>query len=137
MAILEMRSERSDFPVIKLSSAGEASVGDEVIAVGFPIGLELAGPATFTDGIVSAIRDLGDIKYIQTDAVLNPGNSGGPLMNKQGMVVGICTSVIGSSGSGSTVQGLGLAIYMGDVLTFINSGRIPCQSCHAEGEYTE
>lgn len=62
------------------------SVGTEVFAVGNPLGLQ----GTVTKGIVSAIRTI-DVKYIQIDAGLNPGNSGGPLVNKDGKVLGVST----------------------------------------------
>ncbi len=78
------------------------------MAVGFPIGLELSGPATFTRGIVSSIREFSGLRNIQTDAAINNGNSGGPLVNLDGKVVGICTSkVISSTGN---VEGIGLAL---------------------------
>jgi S1-C subfamily serine protease len=133
MAVLKLLSDRTDFPTIKLGSASNAVVGESVMAVGYPIGLELTGPASYTNGIVSAIREFGGILYIQTDAAFNTGNSGGPLINQQGMVLGMCTSIIGSSNPLDSVQGLGLAIHIRDILLFVNSGRIPCANCHDNG----
>ena len=88
-------------------------VGDIVGAIGDPLGVELRG--TMTDGIVSAInRDLTTdgrtLTLIQTNAALNSGNSGGPLINCYGQVVGINTMKIGDYVSAAGVEGLGFAI---------------------------
>ena len=87
------------------------TVGDPVYAIGNPLGWELRG--TLTDGIVSAINrdvevDGRSMTLIQTNAALNSGNSGGPLINQYGQVVGI--NVIKMSSDYSTVEGLGFAI---------------------------
>ena len=86
-------------------------MGDPVYAIGNPLGWELRG--TLTDGIVSAINrdvqvDGRTMTLIQTNAALNSGNSGGPLINDRGQVVGI--NVIKMSSKYSTVEGLGFAI---------------------------
>lgn len=89
-------------------------VGDMVVAIGDPLGTELRG--TMTDGIVSAInRDLNlsgrQMTLLQTNAALNAGNSGGPLINCYGQVIGINTMKMSSySSTSSTVEGLGFAI---------------------------
>ena len=88
-------------------------VGDPVVAIGDPLGVELRG--TMTDGIVSAInRNISsggrDMTLIQTTAALNSGNSGGPLVNCYGQVVGINTLKIGDYASDGGVEGLGFAI---------------------------
>ena len=93
-------------------------VGDEVVAIGDPLGVELRG--TMTDGIISAInRDLEvngrSMSLLQTTAALNNGNSGGPLVNCYGQVVGINTMKIGDYASSSGVEGLGFAIPMSTV----------------------
>ena len=67
-------------------------IGDEVIALGFPLSDELGGNYTVTDGIVSSRRVYGSVEYIQTSAAVNPGNSGGPLVNRLGQVIGVNTS---------------------------------------------
>lgn len=114
--------EENDLAVLKVNGTGLPTatfaqsdllaVGDTVYAIGNPLGLELRG--TFTDGMVSAInRDVEvDGRWmstlIQTNAALNSGNSGGPLINIYGQVVGINTVKMGS---GSTsVEGIGFAI---------------------------
>jgi len=89
---------------IKMGDSGKLDVGDWVVAIGSPFGLE----QTVTAGIVSAKgRTIGAGQYddfIQTDASINPGNSGGPLINMQGEVVGINTAIVASG------QGIGFAI---------------------------
>ena len=88
-------------------------VGDTVVAIGDPLGVELRG--TMTDGIVSAInRDITTegrtLTLIQTNAALNSGNSGGPLINCYGQVIGINTMKIGDYVNSAGVEGLGFAI---------------------------
>ena len=94
-------------PAAKLGDSKQVEVGDWVLALGEPFGLE----GTVTAGIVSAkgrgsgINDRED--FIQTDAAINPGNSGGPLVNLDGEVIGINTAISSSSGG---YQGVGFAI---------------------------
>ena len=88
-------------------------VGDTVTAIGDPLGVEFRG--SFTDGIISAInRDVAidgrTMSLIQTNAALNSGNSGGPLINCYGQVIGINTMKIGVFTNHSGVEGLGFAI---------------------------
>jgi serine protease Do len=94
----------ADLQPLKLGNSDDLKVGNWVVAVGSPFGLE----QTVTAGIVSAKgRVIGSGPYdnfIQTDASINPGNSGGPLINLQGEVVGINTAIIASG------QGIGFAI---------------------------
>ncbi len=93
--------------------SGSLRVGDAVAAIGDPLGTELRG--TFTNGIISAInRDVTmegrTMTLIQTNAALNSGNSGGPLINCYGQVVGINTMKIGAFTDSAGVEGLGFAI---------------------------
>lgn len=112
---------RTDIAVIKIDETGLSPaefgdsdslvVGETVIAIGNPYGLELAG--TVTSGIVSALNRQIVIEsfymtLIQTDASINPGNSGGPLVNTYGQVIGITSSKIVESG----YEGIGFAIPM-------------------------
>jgi serine protease Do len=93
--------------VAELGVSGSLKVGEEVVAIGNPLGKEFLG--TVTNGIVSAVnRQLEEngMKYIQTNAAINSGNSGGPLINSRGQVIGINTAKIGQTG----VEGLGFAI---------------------------
>ena len=97
----------------KFGDSGNLKVGDSVAAIGDPLGKSLRG--TFTNGIVSAInRDVTvggrTMTLIQTNAALNTGNSGGPLINCYGQVIGINTMKIGNFVSSSGVEGIGFAI---------------------------
>lgn len=103
-----LKIEASNLPVARLANSDEARVGDWVLAVGGPFGLE----NTVTAGIISATgRDAVGItdyeNFLQTDAAVNPGNSGGPLVNLRGEVVGINTAIASRSGSNA---GIGFAI---------------------------
>jgi serine protease Do len=102
-----LKVEATGLPVIPLGDSAKLEVGEPVMAVGNPFGLE----QTVTTGIVSATgRAIGAGPYddfIQTDASINPGNSGGPLVNARGEVVGVNTAI--ASGSGGSV-GIGFAI---------------------------
>ena len=99
LAVLQLDGGAKKFPFVSLGDSDEAQVGDWVIAVGSPFGLQ----ATVTSGIISAkARQIGAGPYddfIQTDAAINPGNSGGPLVNMRGEVIGINTAIV-SGGSG-------------------------------------
>lgn len=124
--------EEKDLAVIKIDATGlpaaefgdsdALTVGDPVYAIGNPLGVELRG--TLTDGIVSAINrdvyvDGVTMTLIQTNAALNNGNSGGPLINVYGQVVGINTMKMGSS-STTSVEGLGFAIPIASTAYMIN-----------------
>lgn len=102
-----LRIDAKNLPAVALGDAGQLQVGDFVLAIGAPFGFE----ASATQGIVSAKgRSLpGDsyVPFIQTDAAVNPGNSGGPLFNAQGQVVGINAQIYSQSGGS---QGLAFAI---------------------------
>ena len=108
-----LRIEATDLIPAKFGDSGALRVGDTVAAIGDPLGVEFRG--TYTNGIVSAInRDVElegrTMTLIQTNAALNSGNSGGPLINCYGQVVGINTMKIGAFASASGVEGLGFAI---------------------------
>ena len=91
-----VKIEASGLPTVKLGDVGRLKVGEWVIAIGSPFGLE----NTVTAGIVSAKgRDTGDfLPFIQTDVAINPGNSGGPLINMRGEVIGINSQIYSRSG---------------------------------------
>ena len=105
--------DAQDLVPAEFGDSDSLRVGDTVVAIGDPLGVELRG--TMTDGIVSAInRDLTTdgrtLTLIQTNAALNSGNSGGPLINCYGQVVGINTMKIGDYVNYAGVEGLGFAI---------------------------
>ena len=122
----------SDLAVLRVTASGlipaefgdsdSLRVGDEVVAIGDPLGVELRG--TMTDGIISGInRDIRSgnrtMTLLQTTAALNSGNSGGPLVNCYGQVVGINTMKIGDYASTGGVEDLGFAIPITSVQTVI------------------
>lgn len=96
----------NDAPVAPLGNSDQLQVGQLAIAVGNPLGLE----RTVTTGVISAVnrpgRTLGGETFIQTDAAISPGNSGGPLVDSRGNVIGINSAEL----LGQGVQGLGFAI---------------------------
>jgi len=110
-----LRIDAADLPVVQLAADGDVQVGEWVLALGNPLGLQF----TMTAGIVSAIGranlniiNRGENPYaiedfIQTDAAINPGNSGGPLVNIDGQVIGINTAIASQTGR---YMGYGFAI---------------------------
>ena len=107
LAVLKIDSS-SKFTSVEFGNSDKARVGDWVVAIGNPFGLG----GTVTSGIISARnRDINLTRYddfIQTDASINQGNSGGPLFNLEGKVIGINTAIIAPGQSGSI--GIGFAI---------------------------
>ncbi|OGO21961.1 MAG: hypothetical protein A2Z28_00455 [Chloroflexi bacterium RBG_16_51_9] len=85
-----LKTDVKNLPAIAQGSSSELAIGADVIAIGFPLDLE--GSVTVSKGIVSATRVIDGVRYIQTDAALNPGNSGGPLVNLNGEVIGVVVS---------------------------------------------
>ncbi len=116
MAVLKI--EAQGLQPAKLGSSDDLIVGDQVVAIGNPLG-ELT--STLTVGYVSAKdRDVSTdgtvINMLQTDAAINSGNSGGPLFNMKGEVVGITTAKYsGTTSSGASIEGIGFAIPIDDV----------------------
>ena len=105
--IAVLRIDAKNLPVVRLGDAQQLQVGDPVLAIGSPFGFEQSA----TQGIVSAkgrsLPGESAVPYIQTDAAVNPGNSGGPLFDGSGAVVGINAQIYSQSGG---FQGLSFAI---------------------------
>ncbi len=119
LAVLKIDAQ--DLPAAQFGVSDELAVGDKVYAIGNPLGLELR--STFTDGIVSAIdRDVDvdgvTMTLIQTNTALNSGNSGGPLINQYGQVVGVNT--IKMMSGYDTIEGLGFAIPTSLAVRWVN-----------------
>ena len=119
LAVLKV--DQTGLPAAEFGDSELLTVGDTVYAIGNPLGYELRG--TLTDGIVSAINrdvwvDGRTMNLIQTNAALNSGNSGGPLINVYGQVVGINT--VKMSSSYSNVEGLGFAIPSATIKRLVN-----------------
>ncbi len=112
LAVLKV--DRDDLVPLELADSESVEVGEQVVAIGAPLGLD----GTVTTGIVSALNrpvaagdeiDTAFINAIQTDTAINPGNSGGPLVNMSGQVVGIASAIAQVPGSSGSI-GLGFAI---------------------------
>lgn len=128
------KDSTSDLAVLSIDSkyvTQTASFGDSsslqsaqtVIAIGSPEGSEYA--STVTQGIISSpsrtiTYNSNQMTVIQTDAAINSGNSGGPLVNSDGQVIGINSMKLASSSSGDSVEGMGFAIPSNEVVTIIN-----------------
>ena len=125
LALLRLR-DRGEFPTARLGDSDAVRVGEWVVAIGNPFGLE----QTVTAGIVSAKgRVIGAGPYddfIQTDAAINPGNSGGPLLNTRGEVVGINSAIFSQTG-GSVGIGFAIPINLAkDLIPQLKAkGRVP------------
>lgn len=105
--IAVLKIDAKDLPAVALASTKPLRVGEWVMAIGSPFGFE----STVTAGVISATRRSlpgdGTVPFIQTDAAVNPGNSGGPLINMQGEVIGINSQIFSLSGG---YQGVSFAI---------------------------
>ena len=117
LAIIKITASGFDFPVVILGNSDKLESGEEVIAIGYSLGLE--GRTTVSKGVISALRYSNSVRYIQTDAAINPGNSGGPLINLNGDVIGIVTFKF----VGEAVEGMGFAITINDAKPFITEVR--------------
>ena len=121
VAVLKVNG--TDLPYVTLGSSNDLAVGDQVAVIGNPLGdLDFS----LTVGYISAKDRVintgaGTINMLQTDAAINSGNSGGPLFDMNGHVIGIITAKrSGNSGSGVSIEGLGFAIPMDDVIGIIS-----------------
>jgi S1-C subfamily serine protease len=130
LALLKVEAPSTELHPLTLGDSAKAEVGDPVVAIGNPFGLD----RTVTSGIVSALQrqiqapnGFSISNVIQTDAAINPGNSGGPLINAEGEVIGINSQIeTGGSGSEGNV-GIGFAIP-------INTARAEIHQLETKGE---
>jgi S1-C subfamily serine protease len=129
LALLKVDAPAKELHPLTLGDSAKMEVGDPVVAIGNPFGLD----RTVTSGIVSALQrqiqapnGFSIDNVIQTDAAINPGNSGGPLINAEGEVIGI-NSQIETGGSGSGNVGIGFAIP-------INTARAEIHQLETKGE---
>jgi hypothetical protein len=102
IAVVRISNPDPNQPTLTMGSGMNARAGQEVIALGTPLGLQ----NTVTRGIVSAVREVGGVTLVQTDAAINPGNSGGPLLDRTGAVLGIATMGMRSA----VAQGLSFGV---------------------------
>lgn len=116
LAVLRVAS--ANFRVMELGNSSDAPVGTEVLAIGFPLGLD--GDMSVTRGILSRKIDSDGLTLIQHDAKILPGNSGGPLLTLDGKVIGINAAVVGDV-SGKTGETLNFAIAIEEAATRLTS----------------
>ncbi len=116
VAVIKVHDDKP-FPVVKIGDSDQVRQGDPVIAIGNPLGFS----SSVTTGVISALdRDIRSSvydDYIQTDAAINHGNSGGPLFNAAGEVIGITSDIYATSDNGGSI-GIGFAIPSNDA-TFV------------------
>lgn len=124
LAVLKAE-DAHNLPAAQFGNSDSMVVGDTVYAIGNPLGIELRG--TLTDGIISAVNrdvelDGRTLTLLQTNAALNSGNSGGPLINEYGQVIGINVMKMTNSDleKGATVEGLGFALPISDMAFVVN-----------------
>jgi S1-C subfamily serine protease len=113
LAVLRLSSARTTLQPLALGELARVRVGQEVLAVGSPLGLR----NTVTRGIVSAVRRVGPVVLVQTDAAINPGNSGGPLVDATGRVIAIATMKV-SGGA----ESLGFAVAADHARALVDTG---------------
>lgn len=145
-----VKVDRTDLPTLALGDSDEVRVGDIVIAIGAPLGLD----GTVTSGIVSALdrpvmagESASDVSYInavQTDAAINPGNSGGPLLDRAGNVIGVNSAIatLAIGGEAGSI-GLGFAIpsnsasRVAEEIIATGSSRTPLMGVQLDPAYTD
>jgi S1-C subfamily serine protease len=133
LALLDVEAPADQLHPLSLGSSAEMEVGDPVVAIGNPFGLD----RTVTSGIVSALQrqisapdGFSISNVIQTDAAINPGNSGGPLINADGEVIGINSQIATGGGGGGNV-GIGFAIPIDTVKAEIEELKTTGEVAHA------
>jgi putative serine protease PepD len=127
LAVLRVSAEAPDVSPLPLADSDEVKVGDEAIAIGYPLGLDRTATAGIVSGLEREIEAPNGFRIdevIQTDAPINPGNSGGPLLDARGRVIGV-NSQIATAGSQGNV-GIGFAVpsnTVREVVPQLKSGR--------------
>lgn len=121
--IAVLKIEETGLTAAEFGDSDDLKVGELAVAIGNPLGFELSGSVTC--GIISALNreisiDDRTMTLIQTDAAINSGNSGGPLINSSGQVIGINSIKLSSNYSSTTVEGLGFAIPMNEAKTIVD-----------------
>ncbi|MEJ0049291.1 MAG: trypsin-like peptidase domain-containing protein [Rhodospirillales bacterium] len=102
-----LKIDARDLPTVRLANSDDVKVGEWVLAIGSPFGFENSATAGIVSAKARSLPDENYIPFIQTDVAVNPGNSGGPLFNMKGEVIGINSQIYSRSGG---YQGVSFAI---------------------------
>ena len=109
LAVISVRSDiKRHF--LEFADSDALALADDVVVIGYPLSEILGEAITVTKGIVSSKREVDGLEWLQTDAAVNPGNSGGPLVNVEGEVVGIITLRVEGAPTGRRLEGTGFAL---------------------------
>ena len=122
LALLSLGSGRS-YPHLEFGDSDLVTLGQDVITIGFPLSSVLGEELAVTRGIVSSRRHINGLDWVQTDAAVNRGNSGGPLLDSSGNVIGVTTVKIDSI-LGRPVEGISLALSINTVKEMLPSLRV-------------
>jgi len=106
-----LKINASNLPTVFVGDSNSMQIGETLYCIGNPLGLEYS----FSNGMLSAVREINDIKYLQFTAPISPGNSGGPLVNSQGQVIGVVTFLMEGG------QNLNFAIAINEIKPFISN----------------
>ncbi|MEI6501348.1 MAG: trypsin-like peptidase domain-containing protein [Armatimonadota bacterium] len=118
-----LKLDRQHLPAVQFASSAKLKQGQAVAAMGAPFGLE----GSLTKGVVSAVnRDIDGQKFIQIDAALNQGNSGGPIINEDGVVVGMATK------AAKEAQNVGFAIPSDELMSFLSAANVSYEAALGE-----
>ena len=113
LALVRLQSS-DQFDAMRMGNSDSIQVGDDVIALGFPLRYELGRSPTVTRGIISSKRIAGGVEELQTDAAINPGNSGGPLVDRHGSVIGVNYAELPLS-DGNPVDNIGFSVAINEL----------------------
>ena len=114
LAIVDIAPEIALTPV-PLGDSDLVQLGEQVVAIGYPLGYQLGQSMVVTDGIISSKQVYNGVDHLQTNAALNPGNSGGPLFNRAGQVIGVNTWGIRYTPDGTPVEGTSFAVAINEL----------------------
>lgn len=114
IAILHLKDVTTSLPVVTLGDSDKVELADDVLAIGNPLELQ----NTISDGIISGVREMYGMSYIQTTAAISPGSSGGPLFNSYGYVIGITSMYL------SGAQNINFAVPINAVKKLLSTARI-------------
>lgn len=114
LAVLRFR-EAGNYPILDLEENFTASLGDDVVILGYPLGTKLGVEVTLSTGIISSTRNISNVSMVQTNAAINHGNSGGPMISRRsGKVIGIVTAKVRDS------ESIGLAININELKSIVS-----------------